>query len=1089
MAAGPKKLTMQGANLRACRLYTWTGFNGLGFDLKTPSTAPHEIALVESNSPAAAGGLKIGDIILAVNGKDTIKAKYTDFTKAINKARAKKGPVELRVMEKRYYDEVVKQKIKINPKEARVIEAPQAQPADQANFPQKERICDVRLTDATQSFGFELVNGDRNIGVFIQEVSPNTPASIAGLRKSDRVIKVDGELVDDKPSQLSYDRIREAKKNLAVKLLVMDTKTYKNYKKSGPPPSAPAPMYENLTSGGKRQTDDESEPDDRTPTSPPPASDQYETPGIHAIVPKPSSSYPTTTAAPRDDSSDDETSPAYVSTSPKPSSGIGAVVHAHPVVPGAAGKNLPPNRRRCELRRDRTLGYGFTTDYDGSNEYKHKIIDITANSPADKKGLRKNDYILTIDDTIVQNMNKTEFTSFMRSSGSAAESSDRPLVLQVINEDQLRSRSPSTRSEPIEPPKVTTSEVYPELRRCIIRRSAKYPDFGFQVDQSSNTYSGAAGFQIKHLKSNSPADRTNIENYDYIIEVNGKNVENDELEDLRDNIRDIYKNKNNIELVVIDEIGYRWYKTRHYPIDPNSAKAKVTRYVTPASPQSSRKSSISTDPPTTSRPIVQPSTYETHIHEPPQRDDTDNYRPSHHEDKSTKPPGKQVDLTTSPDANSGMTSGSGQRNQYTTTTAGQLPSSGTGYPQSQYHNGTSSSQLVGQSTSRPPSRANVIDLMSEKGVLRYYNLSNEQREPWGFRLDTHYGKHVITNVKPNSLAASAGLKDHDCIIEVDSKSVEDKPNSEVLHLLRSASVKGKMSLLVAPHLVYQLRKNSETFFQKTNEESFYSNIPSQFNNGLSSARRDDIINLSHEPSDPLPRKCLLFRDSPSNKKCGFEVLQKEGYETPIVSKVYADSPAKKSGLTEGDHIVAVQSINVQKFKSVDDVVDRIRRYFYETGEVELLVLTGPAFQVLKRRGGNLIDQEFDYQSQNDKSMQPRLLRLDFQPDEYMFGLSFRRENSLYISEVEPGSSAYCHGVKPGDIVLEINGQDVKYTSVSEIKALIEESKQKRGLDILLIDFDGYKYSVEHAIPLNSLLPFVRKRKGSTSDNIRHTMYL
>ena len=61
-------------------------------------------------------------------------------------------------------------------------------------------------------------------------------------------------------------------------------------------------------------------------------------------------------------------------------------MYAHPVVPGAAGNNLPPNRRRCELRRDRTLGYGFTTDYDGSKEYKHKIIGIVANSPAEKKG-------------------------------------------------------------------------------------------------------------------------------------------------------------------------------------------------------------------------------------------------------------------------------------------------------------------------------------------------------------------------------------------------------------------------------------------------------------------------------------------------------------------------------------------------------------------------------------------------------------------------------------------------------------------------------------------------------------------------------
>ena len=82
------------------------------------------------------------------------------------------------------------------------------------------------------------------------------------------------------------------------------------------------------------------------------------------------------------------------------------------------------------------------------------------------KGLRKNDFILTVDDTSVQNMDKTQFSNFVRTAGGAAETNDRPLVLQVINEDQVRSRS-STKSDTIEPPK-PVDEVYPKLRICTI---------------------------------------------------------------------------------------------------------------------------------------------------------------------------------------------------------------------------------------------------------------------------------------------------------------------------------------------------------------------------------------------------------------------------------------------------------------------------------------------------------------------------------------------------------------------------------------------------------------------------------------------
>ncbi|CAF5012190.1 unnamed protein product, partial [Rotaria sp. Silwood1] len=45
-------------------------------------------------------------------------------------------------------------------------------------------------------FGFEVINGENDIGAYIQEVFPNTPASNTPLRKCDRIIEIDDKDVD-----------------------------------------------------------------------------------------------------------------------------------------------------------------------------------------------------------------------------------------------------------------------------------------------------------------------------------------------------------------------------------------------------------------------------------------------------------------------------------------------------------------------------------------------------------------------------------------------------------------------------------------------------------------------------------------------------------------------------------------------------------------------------------------------------------------------------------------------------------------------------------------------------------------------------
>jgi len=239
---------LRNANIRLCRLRVWPNFEGLGFNLEASTKPPHIIRLVESNSPAAAGGLKILDVILAVNQQDVSESDYNQVRNAIKTARDSNVPIELLVVEQRFYYALKKKNIHIDSSLATVINTPATMPDDNLNFIKHQpRTCNIRLNKSDTTFGFEVVNGENDVGAYIQEVFPNTPASRTPLRKSDRIIEIDDKFVDKDVSKSILEKLGKAKAKGAVKLYVLDTDTYKYYQLNKIP----------LTSKGKRKSQSE----------------------------------------------------------------------------------------------------------------------------------------------------------------------------------------------------------------------------------------------------------------------------------------------------------------------------------------------------------------------------------------------------------------------------------------------------------------------------------------------------------------------------------------------------------------------------------------------------------------------------------------------------------------------------------------------------------------------------------------------------------------------------------------------------------------------------------------------------------------
>lgn len=218
------------ANIRLCRLCRWANYDRFGFNLEASAHPPQLIRLVESNSPAAASGLKILDVILSINQHDVSESNYHEVQQLIKTISDSNMSIELLVVKQSFYQVLKNKGIQIDSSLATVINAPLTMPIEYQEFPKLQpRTCLLALNPSESSFGFEIVKGINSIGAYVQEVFSDTAASRTQLCKSDRIIEIDDDFIDTDTTRSILYKLNTAEKKRFVKLYVMDTETYKHY--------------------------------------------------------------------------------------------------------------------------------------------------------------------------------------------------------------------------------------------------------------------------------------------------------------------------------------------------------------------------------------------------------------------------------------------------------------------------------------------------------------------------------------------------------------------------------------------------------------------------------------------------------------------------------------------------------------------------------------------------------------------------------------------------------------------------------------------------------------------------------------------
>ncbi len=161
----------------------------------------------------------------------------------------------------------------------------------------------------------------------------------------------------------------------------------------------------------------------------------------------------------------------------------------------------------------------------------------------------------------------------------------------------------------------------------------------------------------------------------------------------------------------------------------------------------------------------------------------------------------------------------------------------------------------------------------------------------------------------------------------------------------------------------------------------------------------------------------------------------------LVSEVQKDSPASKAGLKQGDVIIKLNDIELE---GVNDLRNRIALIVPET-KADIEVIRDGKNQKI---GVTIGEQPADFgrvaQTRPDKNyMEDFGFSFQELTPELAEQFGYKDEKGVLIGDVEQGSVAATAGLKPGQLIQEVNKEPV--SSIRELNSILKKSDNPRRL--------------------------------------------
>jgi len=331
---------------------------------------------------------------------------------------------------------------------------------------------------------------------------------------------------------------------------------------------------------------------------------------------------------------------------------------------------------------------------------------------------------------------------------------------------------------------------------------------------------------------------------------------------------------------------------------------------------------------------------------------------------------------------------------------------------------------------------------------------------YGFYMKMEQGRpyHILSDIEDGSTAEQAGLKNKEILASVNGECVMHKSHQSCVEKIKESG--DQVSLVVASRetmsVFYKLKIDvtTELLVSWPKEDSFAKPTMTDFiEKRMASMKISEKKSEKEEEMIPMPRLCHLTKDQHSYS---FYLRDEEGHH--LLEQVEEGGAAHKAGVREGDYIVEVNGSSILD-ENHDEVVNRIRE---RKNSVTFLVVDDCARRYFSKKGviitAKLLKSAGEAAEASEPPPQPRanLLkpRLCYLTKDRTFGFHLNSETTgprpgQYVRQVAEGGVADVAGVKEGDRIIEINGENIEQKEHKEVVAMIVASGTK--VNFLMVD--------------------------------------
>ncbi|XP_038674801.1 LOW QUALITY PROTEIN: Na(+)/H(+) exchange regulatory cofactor NHE-RF3 [Scyliorhinus canicula] len=213
-------------------------------------------------------------------------------------------------------------------------------------------------------------------------------------------------------------------------------------------------------------------------------------------------------------------------------------------------------------------------------------------------------------------------------------------------------------------------------------------------------------------------------------------------------------------------------------------------------------------------------------------------------------------------------------------------------------------------------------------------------------------------------------------------------------------------------------------------------------------------------ADLQPRFCKLSKKEGGS--FGFFLRIEKDIEGHLIRSVVTGGPADKVGLRDGDRVIRVDTVFVDR-EEHQQVVELIKR---SGNSVTLLVLDDVSYTQAKKESINLSELggpsptpspvEPVMNGVSGQKPQPKLCHLVKQGSSFGFSLkTIEGVPGLFMTEITPDGTAFTAGVQPNDRIIELNGENVENINHQQMVSKMKASGN--SIVLLLIDEASDKY--------------------------------